>query len=123
MATANARSRGADPRFRGAHQGPSLAPHEAQQIMSESIAVSQDNAVGCPLIYAEPASSYCLRQLASRELKRIDFVLVALNDQGRHLDCAQVRAVIGRRNTASTLDNGVWRGAQELIQNPLDHGR
>ena len=32
-------------------------------------------------------------------------------------------AMIARRNTACTFDDGFWRRAQELIQNPLGHGR
>src|SRR5450755_1586214 len=95
----------------------------AHKIISETIAVSENDAVRCSLINSEFAAGYCFRQLPPREFKPTDFVLVSLNDEGRHRHRAQVGPVIARRNVPGQLDNGFWRGAQELIQNPLRHGR
>jgi len=100
-----------------------LSLSHVQQITRETIAVRQHDAVRRSIIDPEFTTRYRIRELPPGHFKRADFVVVTLDDQGRHLDRAQMRALVDGPDAAGTFDTGIWRGSQEHIQNPLAHGR
>ena len=73
------------------------ATHETQQAESEALAVSQHNAVWCPLIDRQLAAGDGLRKFPPCKLGRADLSLVTLNNQGGNRHSAQVCALIIRR--------------------------
>src|SRR5436190_19447193 len=96
---------------------------KGKNVPCEAVTVRDDEAVWRLFVHLQRATRYELGRLLRSLFERIDLIPVAVDDQRRHGDRAHVGAEVTARNGAHTLDGGFRRGAHELRDHPLGHGR